>query len=102
MLAQEIASDASTYFTHLVPSSCFSLVNDVATNETQPLSLAYVEMRIILARLIYNFDLRLAEDSHRWIERQRSYALWARIPLNCYLTRVSPSPREQPLATVSE
>lgn len=82
--------------------SYFILMNDMATNETHPLSLAYVEMRIILARLIYNFDLRLAEDSHRWIERQRSYALWARIPLNCYLSRVSPEPREQPLATVSE
>lgn len=90
------------YLTHVVPSSCFILVSDMVTNETRPLSLAYVEMRIILARVIYNFDLRLAEDSHRWIERQRSYALWARIPLNCYLTRVSPEPREQPLATVSE
>ena len=79
-----------------------ALENDVATNETQSLSLAYVEMRIVLARLIYNFDLRLAEDSQRWIERQRSYALWARIPLNCYLTRVSPNPREAALATVSE
>ncbi|KAG8164043.1 hypothetical protein KVR01_005961 [Diaporthe batatas] len=65
-------------------------------------NLAYVEMRIILARLIYNFDLRLSEDSQRWIERQRSYALWSRIPLYCYLTRVSENPRETPLPTVSE
>ncbi|KAI3399490.1 hypothetical protein diail_6752 [Diaporthe ilicicola] len=65
-------------------------------------NLAYVEMRIILARLIFNFDLRLADDSHRWIERQRNYGLWARIPLRCYLTRVSPGPREQRLATASE
>ncbi|KAL1861370.1 hypothetical protein Daus18300_008901 [Diaporthe australafricana] len=60
------------------------------------------KLEALQARLVYNFDLRLAEDSHRWIERQRSYALWARIPLHCYLTRVSPNPREQPLATVNE
>lgn len=72
------------------------------TNTLQSPSLAYVEMRIILARLIYNFDLGLAEGSQRWIERQKSYALWARIPLHCYLTHVSQDTRQAPLATVCE
>lgn len=48
-------------------------------------SLAYAEMRLILARIIFHFDLKLA-DSTRWIERQREFGLWDRIPLNVYLT----------------
>ncbi|KAI1418230.1 putative cytochrome P450 [Hypoxylon sp. FL1857] len=51
-------------------------------------NLAYAEMRLILARIIYDFDLKLAEESDKWIERQRSFALWDRIPLYVYLTPV--------------
>ncbi|KAL4864350.1 cytochrome P450 [Aspergillus spectabilis] len=29
-------------------------------------NLAYAEMRLILARILYNFDLRIAEDSLQW------------------------------------
>lgn len=50
-----------------------------------PFSLAYVEMRFILARLIFNFNMRLDDSSKQWIERQRAYPLWARIPLSVYL-----------------
>lgn len=74
-------------------------------------------MRLILARIIYDFDLKLAEDSKHWIERQKAFPLvslttksiifyisdearqleqqltirtqWDRIPLNVYLTPVS-------------
>jgi hypothetical protein len=45
-------------------------------------------MRLILARIVYGFDLKLAEDSKKWIERQREFGLWDRIPLNVYLTPV--------------
>ncbi|KAK7743643.1 hypothetical protein SLS62_010546 [Diatrype stigma] len=51
-------------------------------------NLAYAEMRLILARIVYDFDLELADDSKNWIERQRAFALWDRIPLNVYLTPV--------------
>ncbi|KAI0837328.1 putative cytochrome P450 [Hypoxylon sp. FL0890] len=51
-------------------------------------NLAYAEMRLILARLIYDFDMKLAEESDKWIERQKSFALWDRIPLYVYLTPV--------------
>ncbi len=44
-------------------------------------------MRLILARIIYDFDMKLADDSKDWIKRQRTYGLWDRIPLNTYLTR---------------
>ncbi|KAI1846205.1 hypothetical protein JX265_010582 [Neoarthrinium moseri] len=55
-------------------------------------NLAYAEMRLILARLIFDFDMKLADDSKRWIERQKAFPLWDRIPLNVYLTPVASRP----------
>ncbi|KAI1388851.1 putative cytochrome P450 [Hypoxylon trugodes] len=51
-------------------------------------NLAYAEMRLILARIIYEFDLKLSDDSKNWIERQKTFALWDRIPLYVNLTPV--------------
>ncbi|KAL4874936.1 cytochrome P450 [Aspergillus karnatakaensis] len=44
------------------------------------INLAYAEMRIVLARLLWNFDLELCEESQEWAD-QKSYALWDRPPL---------------------
>ncbi|KAK2602625.1 hypothetical protein N8I77_009141 [Diaporthe amygdali] len=49
-------------------------------------NLAYIEMRIILARVLWNFDLKLAEDSKDWLSRQKIYLLWEKAPLHVYLT----------------
>ena len=46
-----------------------------------PLSLAIVELRLVLARLLWNFDLKLMPESEEWIERQKVYFLWEKIPL---------------------
>ncbi|KAM7194018.1 Cytochrome P450 [Naviculisporaceae sp. PSN 640] len=51
-------------------------------------NLAYAELRLILARMLFEFDLTLAEESKNWIERQKAYVLWHRIPLQVYLTPV--------------
>ena len=51
-------------------------------------SLAFAEMRLVLAKIIFNFDLKLADDSYNWIERQKNYNVWDRIPLNVSLTPV--------------
>ncbi|KAH8894276.1 isotrichodermin C-15 hydroxylase [Thozetella sp. PMI_491] len=46
-------------------------------------NLAWAEMRMILGKLIWSFDfLSLAEDSAKWIERQKIYSLWEKRPLN--------------------
>jgi hypothetical protein len=45
-------------------------------------------MRIILARLVYDFDMKLAPGSQKWVERQKAYTLWDRLPLNVYFTPV--------------
>jgi hypothetical protein len=46
-------------------------------------------MRLILARLVYDFDMSLADDSENWLEKQRSYLLWDRAELNVYLKPVT-------------
>lgn len=52
------------------------------------LSLAYVEMRLILARMLWNFDIKIADDSRDWAGRQKIYLLWEKGPLNAYLKPV--------------
>ncbi|KAL4797260.1 cytochrome P450 [Aspergillus venezuelensis] len=47
-------------------------------------NLAFTEMRVILARVLWNFDLELCEESARWHE-QDSYILWEKSPLMCKL-----------------
>lgn len=49
-------------------------------------SLAYAESRLILARMIWNFDLKIADDSRRWLEDSEMYMIWQKDPLHVYLT----------------
>ena len=51
-------------------------------------SLAYTEMRLILANVLYHFDMELDPDSENWIQRQRNFNVWDRIPLNVHLSPV--------------
>ncbi|KAK2063461.1 cytochrome P450 [Colletotrichum caudatum] len=75
----EYASDRREAFQpfHVGPRNCLGR------------SLAYIEMRIVLARLLWNFDLTLAEDSHEWMETQKIYTIWEKGPLNVYLRPVA-------------
>lgn len=52
-------------------------------------NLAYAEMRLILARLLLDFDLTLAEDSRDWLASQKCYSLWDKPSLNVHLTPVT-------------
>lgn len=45
-------------------------------------------MRLILARILWNFDLELADSSKDWLQKQRVYALWDKGSLDVYLTPV--------------
>lgn len=56
------------------------------SHRTNSRSLAYSEMRLILARVIFNFDLKMAYESRDWIE-QKVFNLWDKGPLYAYLTR---------------
>lgn len=44
-------------------------------------SLAYAEMRLIISRLLYAFDMSLADDKKEWISSQRAYFVWDKQPL---------------------
>lgn len=50
-------------------------------------SLAYAEMRLILAKILYNFDMRLADPNFNWLDH-KAYLLWHKPALNVYLTPV--------------
>jgi hypothetical protein len=51
-------------------------------------SLAYAEMRLILARIIFEFDLRLADESKDWLRNASAFTTWRKMPLYVYLTPV--------------
>ncbi|KAK4234237.1 cytochrome P450 [Achaetomium macrosporum] len=72
------ASDRKDAFQpfHLGPRNCLGR------------NLAYVEMRLSLARVLWNFDLRIAEESLDWMRKQRIYNFWEKGKLNVYLTPV--------------
>lgn len=48
-------------------------------------NLAYAEMRLILAKIVYNFDMRIDDASRGWMENQRAYNLWHKPALNIYM-----------------
>jgi cytochrome P450 len=51
-------------------------------------SLAYVEMRLIMAKLLFSFDLSLRKDCHDWTN-QKIYTVWEKAPLMVHLTPVN-------------
>ena len=51
-----------------------------AFNVASAFSLAYFEMRSILARVLWNFDMEIEEESQGWTE-QKEYTLWDKPPL---------------------
>lgn len=48
--------------------------------------LALAEMRTVLARIVFNFDLTIQPDSQRWAADQKSYAFWEKPPLMVAIT----------------
>jgi len=43
-------------------------------------NLAYNEMRVILARVLWNFDLTLCRESNQW-NKQKAFSFWEKGPL---------------------
>ncbi|KAL7952092.1 cytochrome P450 [Trichoderma barbatum] len=48
-------------------------------------NLAYAEMRLILARILWNFDISLHPDSTNWLQENTAYALWKKPELKIYI-----------------
>jgi hypothetical protein len=52
-------------------------------------SLAWIEMRMVVVSLLREFDLvALGRESEDWIERQRVFFLWERLPLHVQIRSV--------------
>ncbi|KAH7055986.1 cytochrome P450 [Macrophomina phaseolina] len=49
-------------------------------------NLAYAEMKIVLAKLFWNFDFELADTTGRWLEEQKTYLVWDKTPMRVNLT----------------
>ena len=44
-------------------------------------TLAYAEMRLVLARVLFEFDLELMKSSESWLENLKCFHLWQKDPL---------------------
>lgn len=51
-------------------------------------NMAYHEMRLMAAKVYYNFDLELCPESNNWADQQ-TYILWEKKPLMCKLRAVN-------------
>lgn len=86
----------NVHFDSIFSLLCNATIATIATLSNRVVtSLAYAEMRLILARLLWNFDLELAvpEDpkakNDNWIEKQEVYIIWNKVPLMVNLRPVS-------------
>jgi hypothetical protein len=48
-----------------------------------------INMRLILARLLYRFDIQLANEAQDWIAEQKIFTIWEKIPLMVYIKPIS-------------
>ena len=51
-------------------------------------NLAYAEMRVILAKVLWHFDLELRPGMDDWLERHKLFMLWEKPALMVRLTPV--------------
>ncbi|KAH9897354.1 cytochrome P450 ClCP1 [Xylariomycetidae sp. FL2044] len=51
-------------------------------------NLAYAEMRLILAKIVFNFDMNIDDSSRTWLEDNKAHVLWDKPSLNVHLTPV--------------
>lgn len=63
-------------------------LSETRSNKDRNNSLAYVEMRLILARVVWNFDMRISDDSLDWMDKQRIYNLWEKGVLDVFLSPI--------------
>ena len=56
--------------------------------------MAYHEIRLILAKVLWHFDLKLCGESENWID-QKVYLMWEKGPLKCQITPVKHSMKHE-------
>lgn len=55
-------------------------------------SLAYAEMRLLLAKMVWHFDFELEDPSVDWMGSLKAFTVWERAALRMRLTPVSRKP----------
>lgn len=48
-------------------------------------NLAYVEMRLILAKLVWSFDMTLDRSAENWLQECKVFALWKKPSLDVHV-----------------
>ncbi|EAQ88706.1 hypothetical protein CHGG_05325 [Chaetomium globosum CBS 148.51] len=51
-------------------------------------NLAYAEMRVVMARMVFEFDMELSERSKNWLKEAKVYTIWKKTELFLRLTPV--------------
>ncbi|MCJ1470805.1 hypothetical protein MMC07_009452 [Pseudocyphellaria aurata] len=64
--------------------------------------LAYAEMRLVIARLIYNFEIDLCVESQNWIDHQEVYFIWEHGPLMVQLSERDSAKQSENLSTTEK
>jgi|SRR5690242_10172411 len=54
-------------------------------------NLAYAELRLIAARLFWNFDIALKPESNGWPDQQKAFLVWEKGPLMVQLKQAERS-----------
>jgi hypothetical protein len=78
----------NTYQRDLNPSLSCLIVSDICSY-----SLSYVEMRLVLSRMIWNFDLVNADSASAWdpednMKNMKAFSTWQKPGLNVVATKV--------------
>ncbi|KAK8011892.1 hypothetical protein PG989_000152 [Apiospora arundinis] len=48
-------------------------------------NLAYAEIRMVLARLVWNFDMEISQEDKDWVVDQKAYTVWDKPELHVWL-----------------
>ncbi|KAM3067383.1 hypothetical protein ACMFMG_005260 [Clarireedia jacksonii] len=48
-------------------------------------NLAYAEIRMVLARLVWNFDIEISHEDRDWVVDQKAYTVWEKPELHIWL-----------------
>jgi cytochrome P450 len=51
-------------------------------------SLAYIEMRVLMAKFLYNFTFELADPNYDWVSTKRAYGAWNNSGLKLRLKKI--------------
>jgi hypothetical protein len=57
----------------------------------QDISLALLELRLILSKILFRFDMKLMDDDLDWVKANKNYVFWEKpaLPIQFYRLEIS-------------